>query len=91
MGAEEFHGNAETQSPENKDLTAEQLESYLKAEAAVERSAEKSNVESGEKAEKKARQEALKEAVSVERGGAEKKGKERASSPAKRRHGVVSK
>lgn len=92
MGAEEFHGNApETQSPENKELSPEQLESYLKAEAAVERASEKSNVENGEKAEKDARQEALKEAVSVERGGAEKKGKESSGSPAKRRHGVVSK
>lgn len=91
MGAEEFHGNAETQSPENKELNAEQLESYLKAEAAVERAAEKSSVENGEKAEKEARHEALKEAVSVERGSAEKKGKERSNSPAKRRHGVVSK
>ena len=92
MGAEQFHGDApETQSPENKELSPEQLESYLKAEASVERAAEKSKVESGEKAEKEARHEALKEAVSVERGSAEKKGKEAASSPAKRRHGVVSK
>jgi hypothetical protein len=92
MGAEEFHGNApETQSPENKELSPEQLESYLRAEAAVERASEKGNVESGEKAEKEARHEALKEAVSVERGGAEKKGKESSGSPAKRRHGVVSK
>jgi len=92
MGAEQFHGNAqETQSPENKELSAEQLESYLKAEASVERAVEKSNVENGEKAEKEARHEALKEAVSVERGSAEKKGKESSSSPAKRRHGVVSK
>jgi len=92
MGAEQFHGNAqETQSPENKELSAEQLESYLKAEASVERAVEKSNVENGEKAEKEARHEALKEAVSVERGSAEKKGKETSSSPAKRRHGVVSK
>lgn len=92
MGAEQFHGNApETQSPENKELSPEQLESYLKAEASVERAAEKSKVESGEKSEKEARHEALKEAVSVERGSAEKKGKEAASSPAKRRHGVVSK
>jgi hypothetical protein len=92
MGAEQFHGDApETQSPENKELSPEQLESYLKAEASVERAAEKSKVESGEKAEKEARHEALKEAVSVERGSAEKKGKEASSSPAKRRHGVVSK
>jgi len=92
MGAEQFHGNApEQQSPENKELSPEQLESYLKAEDAVERAAEKSHVESGEKSEQEARVEALKEAVSIERGSAEKKGKEGSSSPAKRRHGVVSK
>ncbi len=92
MGAEQFHGDApETRTPENKELSPEQLESYLKAEASVERAVEKSTVENGEKAEKEARHEALKEAVSVERGSAEKKGKERAASPAKRRHGVVSK
>lgn len=91
MGAEQYHGDApETRSPE-KELTPEQLESYKNAEASIERKAEKSNVEHGEKAEKEARQEALKEAISVERGSAEKKGKERAGAPAKRRHGVVSK
>lgn len=92
MGAEEFHGGAETQrSPENKELSPEQLESYLNAEATIERAAERSKVENGENAEKEARKEALKEAVSVERGSAEKKGKESSASPAKRRHGVVSK
>lgn len=80
------------QSPENRpnqELSPEQLESYLKAEAAVERSAEKAKVENGEKAAEKAKVEALKEAVSVEKGSAEKKKKE--VSPAGRRHGVVSK
>jgi len=92
MGAEQFHGDApETRNPENKELSPEQLESYLKAEASVERAVENSKVENGEKAESEARHEALKEAVSVERGSAEKKGKERSASPAKRRHGVVSK
>jgi len=92
MGAEEFHSRHEAApSPENKELSPEQLESYLKAEASVERAVETSKVESGEKAEAKARSEALKEAVSVERGSAEKKGKEASGSPAKRRHGVVSK
>ena len=92
MGAEEYHGNGpEAKGPENKELTAEQLESYLKAESAVERAAEKSTVENGEKAEKEARHEALKQAVSVERGSAEKKKGKEASSPAKRRQGVVSK
>jgi hypothetical protein len=92
MGAEEFHGPEETKGPENKELNPEQLESYLKAEAAVERASEKSSVENGETAEKDARFEALKQAVSVERGSAEKKkGKEASASPSKRRHGVVSK
>lgn len=93
MGAGEFHSKQEHEpTPENgAELSPEQLESYLKAEAAVERAAEKSSVENGEKAEAKARHEALKEAVSVERGSAEKKGKEASGSPAKRRHGVVSK
>ena len=91
MAAEQFNDNVEQQSPERKELSPEQLESYLKAEAAVERSAERSKVESGEKSEANARVEALKQAVSVERGGAERKGKESSGSPAKRRHGVVSK
>lgn len=92
MGAEEFHGDApETRSPE-KELTPEQVESYNKIEASIEKAVEKSNVENGEKTEANARQEALKEAISVERGSAEKKkGKEASGSPAKRRHGVVSK
>lgn len=92
MGAEQFHGDApETRSPEHKELSPEQLEGYIVAEAAAERAVEKSKVENGEKAEANARHEALKEAISVERGSAEKKGKEKAASPAKRRHGVVSK
>ncbi len=91
MGAEQFHGDApETRNPE-KELSPEQLESYLKAEASVERAVENSKVENGEKAESEARHEALKEAVSVEKGSAEKKRKESSASPAKRRHGVVSK
>lgn len=91
MGAEQFHDGSEQKSPELKELSPEQIESYLKAEAAVERSAERSKVENGEKSEADARVEALKQAISVERGGAERKGKEPSSSPAKRRHGVVSK
>ncbi len=92
MGAEEFHGEApEARNPE-KELSPEQLEGYKNAEAAVERAAEKSNVENGEKTEANARHEALKQAISVEAGSAEKKkGKEASGSPAKRRHGVVSK
>ncbi len=91
MSAEELHNASPEKGAENKELSPEQLESYLKAEAAVERAAEKSKVENGERSESKARAEALKEAVSVERGSAEKKGKEASGSPAKRRHGVVSK
>jgi len=92
MGAEQFHGNVpEAHGPENKEMSPEQLESYLKAEASVERAVEKSHLENGEQSEKEARHEALKEAISVERGSAEKKRKEPANSPAKRRHGVVSK
>lgn len=91
MSAEELHNASPEKGVENKELSPEQLESYLKAEAAVERAAEKSNIENGEKAELKARTEALKQAISVERGSAEKKGKEAGDSPAKRRHGVVSK
>ncbi len=81
-------------SPEHKapqELSPEQLESYLKAEASIERAAEKSTVENGEKAVEKAKIEALKEAISVERGSAEKKKPSEATSPARRRHGVVSK
>ncbi len=81
-----------SQSPEtsnDKELSPEQLESYSKAESAIEKSAENAKVNNGEKAVEKARIEALKEAVSVERGSAEKKKKE--ASTAGRRHGVVSK
>lgn len=90
MGAEQFHGDAPEQKIE-KEMSPEQLEGYLKAEAAHERNVEKSNVENGEKSEAKARAEALEQAVSVEAGSAEKKGKERSTTPANRRHGVVSK
>ncbi len=91
MGAEQYHGNApEQQSPENKEFSPEQLERYEKSAETYEQNVEKS-IESGEKSEAKARHEALEQAISVERGSAEKKTKEPASSPAKRRHGVVSK
>ena len=55
----------------------------------LERRAEKSKIENGEQAVERAKIEALKQAVSVEAGGAEKKGKEPVSSP--RRHGAISK
>ena len=91
MGAEQFHESGhETKGPE-KELTPENLEKHEQISEALEKAAEKSSVENGEKAEKEARHEALKEAVSVESGSAEKKRKESASAPAKRRHGVVSK
>lgn len=90
MGAEQFHGDAPETRVE-KELSPEQLEQYKNAENAIERAAEKSKVESGEKSEADARHEALEQAISVERGSAEKKKKEGAASPAKRRHGVVSK
>lgn len=89
MGAEQFHDNEARQTPE-KEMTPETLEQYDKANEAYERKAEASKVENGENAEAKARQEALEQAISVERGSAEKK-KPREASPAKRRHGVVSK
>ena len=81
------------QSPEtapNKELSPEQLEAYKNAENAVERNAEKAKVESAETSLEKAKIEAQELALSVEKGGAEKKKKE-PSSPAASRHGVVSK
>ena len=57
MGAEEFHGEApETRSPENKELSPEQLENYRNAEASIERAVEDGKrIESGEKTEAEAR------------------------------------
>ena len=91
MSAEQLSQNTPEQKPNTQELSPEQLESNLKAEASVERAAERSRVEHGERSEAADRIEALRQAVSVERGSAERKGKESASSPAKRRHGVVSK
>lgn len=91
MAEQLSNDSPETKRPENGELNAEQLESYLKAEAAVEGAVERGGVENGEKAEREARKEALKEAVSVERGSAENKGKEPSSATPKKRHGVVSK
>lgn len=88
MGAEEFHGNGPETRVE-KEITPEQLEKHTEIAEAHERAAEKSRIESGEQLEAKARAEALEQAVSVERGSAEKKGKE--STAKARRHGVVSK
>lgn len=80
------------QSPEttpNKEMSPEQLESYLNAENKIERNAEKV-VKNGEKAEQEAKIEALEQAISIEKGSAEKKNKE-AASPAVKRMGVSSK
>jgi len=90
MGAEQFHGDAPETRVE-KELSPEQLEQYANAENAIERAVEKSNIENGEQAAEKAKHEALEQAISVEKGSAEKKRKEASASPAKRRHGVVSK
>lgn len=90
MGAEQFHGDAPERAVE-KELSPEKLEQQASIEAGLEKAAEKGKVESGEKSAEKARVEALEKAISVEAGSAEKKGKEKAASPAHRRHGVVSK
>lgn len=91
MSAEQLPSQAPEKAPNQAEMSAEQLESYLKAESRVEQAAENSSVENGEKAESEARIEALREAVSVEQGGAEKKAKEAAAAPVKRKHGVVGK
>lgn len=90
MGAEQFHGNQESGRPE-LEATPEQLEKQIEIGEMHERNAENSKIENAEETEQKHRVEALKEAVSVESGSAEKQGKEATSSPARRRHGVVSK
>ena len=87
MGAEQFHDSSPEVKKDSPELTGEQLENLERLE---ENERQKNTVENGEKAAENAKIEALKEAVSVERGSAEKKGKE-PTSPAKRRHGVVSK
>lgn len=90
MGAEQYHGDSPDTKIENKELSQERLEKHEALDAAFEKAAEKSKVESAERSEEKARVEALEKAISVERGSAEKKGKETSGAP-KRRHGVVSK
>lgn len=89
MGAEQFHGTTPEHNVENKEALQERLEKSAEIGASLEKAAEKGTVESGEKTEATARVEALKQAISVEAGGAEKKGKEASSTPV--RHGVVSK
>lgn len=80
---------APEQNPEKLELSNEQLEAARsRVEASIENNVENSKIENGEKSEAKARHEANEQAVSLERGSAEKKGKE---APAARRHGVVSK
>jgi hypothetical protein len=90
MGAEQLHGHSPEHSNDT-ELSKEQLEQRAEINESLEKSAEKSTVENAEKREAKARAEALEQAVSVERAGAEKKTKEPSTSPAHRRHGVVSK
>lgn len=89
MNSEQFHGN----SPENNVNKEPNLEAEKQYEAAgeqYEKNAEKAGIENGERQEEKAKIEALEQAISVEKGSAEKKGKE-SGAPAQRRHGVVSK
>lgn len=90
MGAEQFHGNT-AEHTTSQELNPEHIEKQIEIAEAHEKNVEKSKIENGEKTEAAARVEALKQAVSVEAGSAEKKSKEASSSPAKRRHGVVSK
>lgn len=73
------------ESIETPKVSAEQYEALEKG---VENRAE--NIESGEKAEQKARVEALETAISVEKGGAEKK-KGASDNPTPRRRGSISK
>jgi len=77
-------------APENKELSAESIEAQKNIESSLERSAETAKIESNERSVENAKIEAQELALSVEKGGAEKKNKE-SSSPAAKRHGVVSK
>jgi len=78
-----------TTGPENNIETPKvSAEHYENAEKSIEAKSE--HVESGEKAEEKARIEALESAISVERGGAEKKTKHN-DTPTPRRRGGISK
>lgn len=90
MSAEQLPNQSPEQKPPKQEMTAEELEHYLKAESAVERGSERGTIESGEKQAEKAKIEALKEAVSIEAGSAEKKTGKEAGAP-RHRHGVVSK
>jgi hypothetical protein len=75
-------------SPEKKELSPERIEAQKNIEAAFEHAGEK-KIESNERSAEKAKIEAQELALSVEKGGAEKKKRE-SSSPAASRHGVVS-
>lgn len=87
MSAEQLRDSSPETKGASPELTAEQLDNIERLEA-NQLDREKS-LESNEKTSERARVEALKEAMSVERGSAEKQRKE-PSSPARRRHGVVS-
>lgn len=79
----------QTQGPENNIETPNiSAEHYENAEKNIESKGE--HIESGEKAAEKARAEALETAISVERGGAEKKTKG-SDTPTPRRRGGISK
>lgn len=82
-------GSQENKS-ENLELSPERVEAQNNIEASIERSAEKAKIESNEVSAEKAQVEAQELALSIEKGGAEKKKKESAS-PATKRLGVVSK
>lgn len=66
------------------------LEAEKNIEAAFEKGAEKANIEDAEHSLEKAKIEAQELALSIEKGGAEKKNKGN-DSPATKRHGVISK
>ncbi len=90
MNSEQFHGtNPENQA--NQEPSKELEKAYEAAADSQELAAEKARIENGETAAEKARVEALEQAVSVEKAGAEKKRTAPSTSPARRRHGVVSK
>ena len=90
MNSEQLHGNSPEAGPQREPSleTEKQIE---KIGENLEKRAEKAGIESAEKSEAKSKVEAMEQAISIESGSAEKKRKEPASAPARRRHGVVSK
>lgn len=90
MSSERFQG-ASPETRANQEPNLEVEKQYEKVGEALEQRAEKAGIESAERSAEKARVEALEQAVSVEAGSAEKKRRAPNTSPAQRRHGVVSK